>query len=521
MDRDSCGALDSLTLSGGVQGDWTQAIAAPVCSHSVEEKQTPQSRTRPTTPTPPSPDHDVNFKFPFHHLPVELISKCFIAGVPNPSVTRGRFLVDTSIRKYQVLVGSVCRSWREISHSTPQLWAVFLVNGCSGETSSFHDEMLEAILERSGSISLDVQLLLGFWKKFSPRALSVARKALGRALYLEVGLHSVYQDPTAFKTLFPLPPTPRLKHCFVYGSLRRISTDPQLDKLPLLDALCCMPELSTLQNEFQHTTLHLPNLTTTYLEDVYLHSASTTGSVSEFVSQSPMLRKLVIWMGCDTLDYDLASASLVRLSFLGDSSRLPLDPTTFPKLGRLPRLQHLTLQMNHRRLTREPPISWPNFPSLKSLTLSSVPEWKNHVIEILRGAPNLISIQLDDATAEVLLGAILPPYISFSCDPALMALKLRHLRITFPDRRPSWEDGGIDEETGEQVLECPLAAQAKRVIRDCVKFLDVVPTASVHLLTKPSPEWSNTYIKPHDRLALSNCYGLPTALPDIKGLYDV
>ena len=80
-------------------------------------------------------------------LPIEILQEIFMLSVPHyPTVT------DYSVAP--LLLGQVCRLWREVSRTTPMLWSVLRM------IETYQPELFERLvqwLERSGDCSLDLK----------------------------------------------------------------------------------------------------------------------------------------------------------------------------------------------------------------------------------------------------------------------------------------------------------------------------------------------------------------------------
>lgn len=100
---------------------------------------------------------DSTLQTPVHRLPNEVLSHIFVQGL---TPKEGLWYNDHyDPRRYQVLVGSVCRRWRYVSQSTPELWTILLVRLPSLE-HKFHRfmEALSEWLGRSGALDLDISI---------------------------------------------------------------------------------------------------------------------------------------------------------------------------------------------------------------------------------------------------------------------------------------------------------------------------------------------------------------------------
>lgn len=168
--------------------------------------------------------------------PFEIMSQVFILALPSDLSSRAKLL---SIRQYQVLLGSICGSWREISHAVPQLWATHLINGqfnednvetidggdpsiAALEKQVFWEEMLRRGIDRSGSRDLSVGVHhrprpVTSGTQRDPGRVASELSAKSRALLVEMlpRIHDLYMDlpnpSPGLSLFFPIVAAPRLR----------------------------------------------------------------------------------------------------------------------------------------------------------------------------------------------------------------------------------------------------------------------------------------------------------------------
>lgn len=170
-------------------------------------------------------------------MPVEIISQVFILGLPSYSGTRANLL---GIRQHQILLGSVCARWRDISHATPALWATHLMIGqfnkdnveaIDGEDPSitalakqeFAEKMLSLCVDRSGSTVLSVSAiyrplilsLSGTQRDPEWGASELSTKSMSLLGGILPRIHDLYMDlprpSPVINTFFPIINAPRLR----------------------------------------------------------------------------------------------------------------------------------------------------------------------------------------------------------------------------------------------------------------------------------------------------------------------
>jgi len=107
----------------------------------------------------------VNHRYdPFQRLPVELVTFIFVLCLPRrPSLdvfesdVKDAMQKDLASRPVQFLLGSVCRFWRRMVLSTPQLWNILWLH-VSPRTTMAQNEILVEWLSHSGQLPLYVAM---------------------------------------------------------------------------------------------------------------------------------------------------------------------------------------------------------------------------------------------------------------------------------------------------------------------------------------------------------------------------
>ena len=103
-----------------------------------------------------------NLASAIHCLPDELLAHIFVMGCPAPN--HKLTAIDRAPFRYQVLVGSICRLWRDIAHECPPLWTSVVVqypsswNKRARKKLQFYEEMISVVLRRSGSLEIDLSI---------------------------------------------------------------------------------------------------------------------------------------------------------------------------------------------------------------------------------------------------------------------------------------------------------------------------------------------------------------------------
>lgn len=113
---------------------------------------------------------------PIHNIPVEILQIIFHYCLPSDHNA------IMSVHEVPLLLGHVCRAWRQLSHSTPQLWSTIHINHPTFTAPfEWYCQAVEAWLHRSSGLPLSVSLadtcggptllrmLIQTLFKFSPR----------------------------------------------------------------------------------------------------------------------------------------------------------------------------------------------------------------------------------------------------------------------------------------------------------------------------------------------------------------
>lgn len=131
-----------------------------------------------------------------HHIPVEILSLIFIfveqtffsskfrVYSPSHGVIRRRPVVASS----QFLLGTVCRRWREVTLSTPQLWTDIMVSLNDGKSAEVQLDRFTKWVQRSGTLPLNITLSVAYnadlerqnqiWNKYEDLFLALTSLAL-------------------------------------------------------------------------------------------------------------------------------------------------------------------------------------------------------------------------------------------------------------------------------------------------------------------------------------------------------
>jgi hypothetical protein len=117
-----------------------------------------------------------------HRLPNEILAHIFVTGCPTSN--HKLYRIDMTPLQHQVLVGSVCKLWRNIAHGCAALWISVAIRypmpkgKSSGSKLKFY-EMIFSVLPRSGTMEVDLSIKTEsvpvFWKStYSHRPTSPA-----------------------------------------------------------------------------------------------------------------------------------------------------------------------------------------------------------------------------------------------------------------------------------------------------------------------------------------------------------
>ena len=330
-----------------------------------------------------------------HRLPNELMAHIFVMGSPPPNHKLEG--IDTAPFRYQVLVGSICRLWRNIAHECPSLWtsvAVFYpLRAFQGKKTplEFYEEMICVILGRSGTLQLD--LSVRFHRL--PNVSGVAHynhiiAHLRRAHILDVEFEYSVDFPLFTHTRELL----HLRHLYAKRHASRGgSFSPSFGEKSPLETLYC----ETSQ------PFHVSTLPTSRLRYCRISQGHISKQTAQFINKCRKLRVLDMWGRTWEPAVLIPSSTLTRL-VLHAWRVLPLYG---PLAQGLPNLLHLRLRVDDALESRLPihPPSWTPLPSLRSLSIEfgrashQCVSLGSLLIEILRGAPQLVALRIDEIDA--------------------------------------------------------------------------------------------------------------------------
>ncbi|KAJ7639611.1 hypothetical protein DFH06DRAFT_966108, partial [Mycena polygramma] len=94
--------------------------------------------------------------YPILTLPVELTSEIFLHCLPAEPVQRSLWVAP-------MLLGRICRRWREIAYDDPRLWAALgiILSGSRRRDPQLKDILQDWVL-RAGSVPLTLSLYLPY-----------------------------------------------------------------------------------------------------------------------------------------------------------------------------------------------------------------------------------------------------------------------------------------------------------------------------------------------------------------------
>lgn len=318
-------------------------------------------------------------------LPVETLSHIFIEGLSPSDGPWFDGFCDPS--QYRNLLGSICHRWRNISHSTPELWTNIMVI-CPPDASSAvlraRRERLAQVLARSGRLVLDVS----FHHYGSP----AHAPALGMFLEHIHRIRSFYisfYDNSFWGAFLPLPPI---------SGVKKLTLSKDLE--------CSYPDHIKITSD--NTTLHElvldgdPNYMTSIsvksLKSLTLNcdNAFWLFSVADLIRRHPELESLEIY---SPWIYGLENRSLTStsLTLLSITCSRPSFTPIFPSLTGL---KHLYLKFPSQDTPQIIDDASASLPSLKSLAVGGV--IGTHMLSLLlSSAPNLLALELRSSVFEV------------------------------------------------------------------------------------------------------------------------
>lgn len=331
----------------------------------------------------------------FEHLPNEVIGCIFEAGLPphvSPQLSpghRGRSWPSIrgdcarALKRYQVLLGSISRLLREISHTTPSLWTTLVV--CSPpapDRVEFYDEMLEAVLKHSGGMKLDLMVFGGVDRgRFSPRSETLLAGVTDRAESLssvQCSLFPTVSQPTQLTSL-------RIRRNAFWKT-------PEYPSNEGVSLFASSPRnLETLEYNDPYAPLELSTTPCDALRIFSYEARSLSGDAESFFKRCPNLNELHVNTYLNRSFHTFTSESLALLSIEGDGDFN--SDSHLPFTGHLPKLSHLSMRLRTYSVgpnQADTSRNWPLLPSLRSLSLSSSPVWPTHIGAILRGPQVLL-----------------------------------------------------------------------------------------------------------------------------------
>lgn len=297
--------------------------------------------------------------------PNEILSCVFELGLPT-SHDRDRY-TDTRLEEYRVLIGSVCKLWREVSHSTPHLLGrQRVISACSKEVYDFRERMLRKASERSKNANNYVALIFRRGETFDrlhfgPRLISPAHDLVLRARHIAIQLgNKDYVD--AISSFFPLPSAPQLTSY--------LSEDWPLRPFCNYSSTCFdpnnnpLPSLTAVSITSRHCSLRASEIDRSQLQSLSLCKCGDISPMLGVVQNAPNLCRLRIPIANANPDH-LQSDYITHLDLCSNltvNSYRHAEPLTF---GSLPNVQHLNLSCQSETHA----IEWPHMPCLQSLVL--------------------------------------------------------------------------------------------------------------------------------------------------------
>ena len=225
-----------------------------------------------------------------HRLPHEMLSEIFVLVLPatlETGASRG-FAV---LWKAQVVVGSVCTRWRQVSQATPRFWRSCVVVGAKRtKIREFHEEMLRRACQRSGNVDLHTIISLNT----PPRAsLTTSLIALAALLLLRTTQLNIRilpgGDPSVANALFPLPYTPRLAS-YNLQDTRRV-TGPISSYPSIFHQSHPRPLLTTLTIHARYHNVDLEEVEKSCLQTLRWIRFENSHRLLNFVANCPRLHK--------------------------------------------------------------------------------------------------------------------------------------------------------------------------------------------------------------------------------------
>lgn len=357
----------------------------------------------------------------FHRLPPETAAEIFKFCIPEDimdldlRVVPSRYVVSAPL-----ILSAVCRRWRNIAHSTPQLWKTLPLPFQASNYNSFPNSFLvKEWINHAGQLplSLNVYLSDNSREDSEVEIINVLNQYSDRWLHLKCkGPFSLLSQFSSDTQDLPQLRTLNLENPVSYGPFRRITND-KLKLHPLyLNAL-----------SIAHITLVALDFNCDHLTQLDMRS----GSLYECIE---VLRRAPLLTQC-TFNLLRESNPIDHVEF-----PLPLDPIVQP------RIQYLEITGVLYRGIFEHLLC----PSLKTLVLDTMAALVPIIVNFLGGSGcfleslKLINIKLSESDATSLCQGI--PTLqhlhvgpnSFSMSPKILLLRLAEFSASNGETEPRY-----------------------------------------------------------------------------------
>jgi hypothetical protein len=329
-----------------------------------------------------------NLTSAIHRLPNEVMAHIFVTGCPSPNHKLKQ--IDVAPLQHQVLVGSICKLWREIAHECPDLWTSVAVrypilgNKASRKKLKFCEDMVRSVLRRSGRLEVDLSIRSEFflipasWRS-AHSYYDLVAPHLQRVQTLDVFVK--HRDD--FLDWFRDSDIPKLRHFYTKGRHHRyggLYIPPCAIYTPLETFYCELP------------AFHIETIPTSWLRYIHISKTHVTQKIVDFVSRCSNLQVLEVRGLVWEPDVIISSSTLNRLDL--DTVRLVRLPARV--WDGLPNLLHLRLRADGVDIWKRMDMSWAPLPSLRSLSVDSGGGEFSFacLTDILHCAPQLVALQL-------------------------------------------------------------------------------------------------------------------------------
>lgn len=295
-----------------------------------------------------------------------------------------------TVRKYQIMTGSVCGTWRQISHQTPGLWTSIIVWRGPKLWSRQSGEMLDAAIRYSGNLDLDLYLHdpIMRYKEAQPSAPDdVISAILARVQKLVLQM----ADGRSYGLSMPLRKAPRLRHFELSGGGANLSsTFMEEPSAPL--------EIFRSANNW--VSFNLLSIPAERLKSLVYGGWSTRDDFEAFAMRCRQLERLTLTQAPPYIN--MAQWSSVRIADL----KFPIVPPVLSTLS-MTHLVHVALRLPLRMPDQEPDRtrigSWRALPALRSLSVIAGMEWAQDIADVLDRASNLITFETEARLARLVI----------------------------------------------------------------------------------------------------------------------